>query len=549
MSHDFYTLLDDSKAREKLSLKQLSEFFTELKATGSSLGKGKKWDSPADMAYEMSRKMGFKKNLWNRAKHLELLNEKLVANARGDIGPLMVSMPPRHGKSLLISFWYPLWKLTRNPEEEIMFLTYGDLFAQEWGGKARDFLINFGEDLGITLLGNSQSRKFWNTEQGGSYYAAGIEGTITGKGCTTLILDDPIKGHEAASSQLMRDKILKAWQETIITRAHGTIVIVGTRWHEDDLLGRLEILSESGVGIKFEVLKLPALAEAGDLLGRKEGEALWPDSMWTREKILQIKSGQESDPLNPTGSPYAFSALYQQRPTPEEGAAIKRTWWKSYTIPPAEFDEIIMSWDLAFKDLKTSDLVVGQVWGRSGGLFYLLDMVRDRMNFPETVAAFENMCVKWPGARRKLVEDSANAPALIASLARAIHGIIPVRPKGSKDARLSAVSPAIESGNVYIPEFKKAKWVTDLVEEAATFPNAAHDDTVDALSMALNYFMPAGHHYTIKEAREAAVVKPKTTVDIMHNEFHAFMHKKSEENRGRFMNSQKRLNRFYTGRG
>ena len=522
-------LLSDPSERAKLSVTKLAEFYELLKQAAHKSGKAQSWDSPADLAYDMSRKMGLKRNVWDRAPHLELLNKKLVQNFTGEIGPLMVNMPPRHGKSLLVSFWYPLWRLTKNPEELFMFLTYGDLYAQEWGGKIRDFLVTFGADLGITIDTKASSRKFWKTVEGAEYYAAGIEGQITGKGSTCLILDDPVKGTEAASSQLLRDKLLKTWQETILTRIHGTVVAIGTRWHEDDLLGRLEALSDSGVGLKWEVIKLPALAEQDDVLGRKEGDALWPEK-WPKEKLLQIKDGQISDPLNPTASPYAFSALYQQRPTPEEGASIKRVWWKYYKAIPEGFDEIIISGDLAFKDLSSSDFVVFQVWGRLGGQFYLLDMIRSRMNFPETIEAFQNLCIKWPQAKRKLIEDTANAPALIASLHREIPGIIPIRPKGSKDARLSAAAPAIESGNVFVPEFKTAKWVVDLIEECATFPNAAHDDTVDALSMALNYFMPSGHRFTIKSAKQAAeeASRPTTTEEMITRSIHATLRKNTD---------------------
>ena len=519
-------LLSDPIERNKLSVGKLQELYEILRESLTKAGKTRRWDSPAAMAYDWSRKQQGRYT-WDRAKHLDLLNEWIVSLETGKRDNIMISMPPRHGKSELLSFWYPVWLITHNPLLQIMFITYGGEFAAQWGARVRNFIQEFGDEFGVEIRTDTASRTRWELTSGGGMYAVGTGGQITGRGADRLIVDDPVKGDEAARSQLQRDQMLQWWQQTAYTRLEpgGKIAMVGTRWHQEDLLGKLEQLSEAKVGAQWDIMKLPALSTSDtDPLGRKEGEALWPER-WPREKLLQIKDGQISDPLNPTGSPYAWSALYQQSPTPEEGASIKRVWWKYYQSPPADLDDIILSWDLAFKDLAASDFVVGQCWGRKGAQFYLLDMTRGRMNFPETLEAFRNMADKWPQARRKLVEDSANAPALIATLHREIPGIVPIKPKGSKDARLSAVAPAIESGNVYIPEFKTAKWVVDLVEECATFPNAAHDDTVDALSQALNYFMPSGHRFSIGSVAQAKLdaEKPKTTEDMITKAFHEGM--------------------------
>lgn len=538
-------LLNDPIERQKLSVGKLQEFAEILKEAVNRTGKSRKWDSPAAMAYDWSRQHQGRYT-WDRAKHLDLLNEWIVSLESDNRDSIMVSMPPRHGKSELLSFWYPVWLITHNPLLQVMFITYGGEFAAQWGARVRNFIQEFGDEFGVEIRTDTASRTRWELTTGGGMYAVGTGGQITGRGADRLIVDDPVKGDEAARSQLQRDQMLQWWQQTAYTRLEpgGKIAMVGTRWHQEDLLGRLEALSDAGVGAKWDIMKLPALATSdNDPLGRKEGEALWPER-WPREKLLQIKDGQISDPLNPTGSPYAWSALYQQSPTPEEGASIKRTWWKYYQALPQVFDEVILSWDLAFKDLASSDFVVGQCWGRSGAQFYLLDMIRKRMNFPETIEAFKNMAVKWPQARRKLVEDSANAPALVASLHREVPGIVPIKPKGSKDARLSAVAPAIESGNVYIPEFKRAKWVIDLVEECATFPNAAHDDTVDTLSQALNYFMPSGHTYSIKAAKEAAEEKPKTSAEFIYKAFHEGLTEEVNRNMARKERMRPRFERM-----
>ncbi len=155
-------------------------------------------------------------------------------------------------------------------------------------------------------------------------------------------------------------------------------------------------------------------------------------------------------------------------------------------VAPADFDQVLQSWDAAFKDTASSDFVVGQVWGRKGANIYLLDQVRDRMDFPATLNAIRALSNKWPESSAKLVEDKANGPAVIAMLKNTIPGLIAIEPRGSKEARASAVSPFIEAGNVYLPSSALAYYVNDFVEECASFPKGAHDDQVDAMTQALD---------------------------------------------------------------
>ncbi len=309
----------------------------------------------------------------------------------------------------------------------------------------------------------------------GSMLSVGVEGSITGQGADLLIIDDPIKNRMEADSITYRDRLWNEWQNTLLTRLQpgAAIIIILTRWHEDDLAGRILKFDEEN----WEVVSLPAICEDedSDPLGRRIGEALWPekyDEVWAENKKREVGS-------------YAWNALYQQRPSPPEGGIIQRGWWQYYRQAPSRFEEIIQSWDCAFKDEQSSDYVVGQIWGRRGADKYLLDQVRDRMDFPSTVRAVESLSAKWPQARAKLIEDKANGPAVIATLKSKISGLIPVNPEGGKMARLQAVSPDIEAGNVYLPEPSIAPWVHDYVEEFATFPNGLNDDQVDATSQAL----------------------------------------------------------------
>jgi len=185
-----------------------------------------------------------------------------------------------------------------------------------------------------------------------------------------------------------------------------------------------------------------------------------------------------------------WSALYQQRPSPADGEMFKRKYWKYYKVLPSldEFDEIIQSWDMTFKDTKNSDYVVGQVWGRIDANKYLIDMVRGKMGFPPTVQAVRNLSVRYPEAHAKLVEDKANGSAVIQTLENEITGIIPINPEGGKESRAFSASVDVEAGNVYLPDPSLKPWVHDFVEEHSSFPNGKHDDIVDSHTQASNRF-------------------------------------------------------------
>jgi predicted phage terminase large subunit-like protein len=313
----------------------------------------------------------------------------------------------------------------------------------------------------------------------GYYKSAGVGGAITGMGCKWGIIDDPIKNRAEAESETYRKALWEWYTSTFYTRLEkdARILITLTRWHEDDLAGRLLALAKDNPQAdQWVVFSLPAIAEEkrNPCDPRKPGEVLWP-AKYPLGEVLKTKVNVGS---------YEWFALYQQRPSSPSGNILNRSWWKSYRQPPAKFDIIIQSWDCAFKDTSSSDYVVGQIWGKIGADKYLLDQVRARMDFPTTLAAIRNLSAKWQMALAKLVEDKANGTAVIATLKREIPGLIPVEPEGGKVVRARAVSPDIEAGNVYLPE--GADWVSDFIEECAKFPNGTFDDQVDAMTQALN---------------------------------------------------------------
>jgi predicted phage terminase large subunit-like protein len=275
--------------------------------------------------------------------------------------------------------------------------------------------------------------------------------------------------------------VLDCWDQVMSTRLNdpksGAMVIVMQRVHENDLAGH--VLQQGG----YEELKLPAEYEGSQQvtsIGWRDprtelGELLWPE-----------RFGQaEVEALKRTMGSYAAAGQLQQRPSPAAGGILKRHWWKFYREAPRLFSEVIQSWDCAFKDTRTSDFVVGQVWGRNGADKYLLDQVRGRMDCPATIQAVKRLSEKWPQTHAKLVEDKANGPAVIATLKHEIVGLIAVNPEGGKEVRAHAVSPQIEAGNVYLPDPTIAPWIGGFIDECAAFPNGAYDDQVDAMSQAL----------------------------------------------------------------
>lgn len=306
-----------------------------------------------------------------------------------------------------------------------------------------------------------------------------------------LIVDDPVKGRAEADSETYREDAWEFWTETARTRlAPGApVVIIMTRWHEDDLAGRL--IAQGG----WTVVNVPAQCETDDdILGRAHGEYLHSARGRTPDEWVEIKKD-----VGERG----WTALYQGRPAPSEGGMLKRTWWRYNTAPVAyaqpngamtahNMDMVIQSWDMAFKDTSSSDYVVGQVWGRRGAEVHLLDQVRDRLDFPATCRAVQALSAKWPQASLKLIEDKANGPAVIAQLRQKVPGMVPINPKDSKAARVSAVSPFIEAGNVFLPDPARSPWVAGYIEEAAAFPNAAHDDQVDATTQAITRMLLDG---------------------------------------------------------
>jgi predicted phage terminase large subunit-like protein len=411
------------------------------------------------------------------AHHHELIVSRLEAVERGEISRLMVFLPPRHGKSLLASAIFPAWYLGRHPERQLIFASYGQELSDDFGRQVRNLIadpLHRAIFPGCSLSEDSSDAHRFNTVRGGAYFAVGRGGPITGRGANLLVIDDPIKDSAEANSETVRRTSYDWYSSVAYTRLapNGAIVLIQTRWHEDDLAGHL--LANS-FGDDWEVLSLPAIAEHDESF-RREGEALWPRrfGLVELEKIRSAVGGR------------AWASLYQQRPAAAEGVIFKRNYWQFYRPPlTVALNRIVESWDTAFKKGTENDFSVCTTWGVADNGYYLLHLWRGRVEFPELKRVLVSLAEQWK-PNTILVEDRASGQSLIQELKNfTALPILPVKVDSDKQTRAQAVTPLMEAGKIFLPE--SAPWVSDFIEEMACFPNGMHDDVVDATTQALNY--------------------------------------------------------------
>lgn len=425
---------------------------------------------------------------------LDLIDRKLIDAYEGrGKRRLIISMPPQEGKSQRISRFFPTWLLKQNPDLRIAIVSYADALARRWGRAIRNDLRD-NPDIGLTVRHDTSAANEWQlAHYAGGVITAGIESGLTGRPVDVLIIDDPLKGRAEADSETYREMNKDWWRSVASSRfsEDALVVLVMTRWHEDDLAGFLSGPEYEGRA-DWDVLNIPAQADHSpergetDPLGREPGEYMISARGRTAAGWEQRKRDAGSRD---------WTALYQGRPAPAEGGVLKRGWWTVYDVPRAVerpdgtwhalgADQVLLSWDMAFKDTDGSDYVVGQVWARKGPRAWLLEQVRDRMDFSRTLAEFAAQAARWPQARLKLVEDKANGPAAINQLQKTIGGIVPFSPTDSKLARAYAMQPFLEAGNFELPAPAIAPWVGGFIDECAAFPNGSHDDRVDAFTQA-----------------------------------------------------------------
>ena len=408
------------------------------------------------------------------SRHGDLLCQRLEEVERGECTRLLVQLPPRHSKSYHVSQRFPAWFVGRHERGQVILASYGASLAESHGRKARDLLEHQYWPFKTRLGKEGRSAGDWRTAMGAEVMATGVDGPSTGRGADCLIIDDPVKDRNEADSEHVRSVTWDWYLETARTRLMpgGRIVLCQTRWHHDDLAGRI---LNSDTAHEWTVLNLPALAEEGDELGREEGQALWPE--WYDEAtLLSLKSELGLR---------AWTSLYQQRPSQEKGGIFQRDWFENRYGAAPNCRQIVVSADGAWKTGVSNDRSAVGAWGLGENGYFLLDMQTGKWELHELKRRIIDM-QRAHHAHAVLIEDTASGIAAIQELTRETAlPIIPWRVSASKTARAEAVSPLFEAGKVAIPE--KAHYIEAWIEEHVAFPQGRYDDQVDVTSMSLAY--------------------------------------------------------------
>ncbi len=419
-------------------------------------------------------------------KHHEVISAALEEVEAGRIPRLIITMPPRHGKSELASRRFPAWFMGRDPYRQLIFATYNAEFASDFGRSVRETMRmpQFQQVFpGCKLRKDSQAADRIQTEEGGMLAFVGTGGSLTGRGADLLVIDDPIKDREEADSKSFRDKQWSWFTQVAMTRLMpmGRVVIIMTRWHEDDLVGRLidptNPCYNREEAANWKVLALPAIAGDEDPMGRKPGEALWPEQF-----PIQVLESQRR--LDPRG----FSALYQGNPAPDDGDYFQRDWLKGYTLDQLPKNlRIYVASDHAVSTTQDSDktciipvgvdeedniYVLPDVWWKKAGPQEAVDSMLEIMRYRKPVYWWaENTHITksiGPFLRKRMQEES-------------VYSVIDeITPTKDKQSRAQAIRGRMSMGKVFFPKF--TRWWSEAESELLKFPAARHDDFVDALA-------------------------------------------------------------------
>lgn len=417
------------------------------------------------------------------APHLELLDQHLTevtryieTGGKEGIGRLIVEMPPRHGKTTTVTQKYPVWHLGRNPDHRVMMVSYGADLVEKSSRAARNYISTEyfrGVFPDLYLDPSSRSANSWNLDRhAGGVDAIGMTGGATGKGAHLLIVDDPIKNRAEAESQTYRERIWDGFRDDLYTRLEpgGAIIIIMTRWHEDDLVGRV-LKYMPGEWVR---LRLPAFAEPDDPLGRHEGAALWP---WRFDqdalKDIERKLG-----------PYSFAALYQQTPQPGSGGLFKLDSFTPLRQEAPPLLRRVRYWDLAMSDKTSADYTAGVLYGLDGDAHrYVLDVARGQIDWGDlTEWLAEVMLADGPEVMQGIEEKGYMSRAITELNADPrFHGfrIFGYPKENDKWTNALPVAAKAAAGFVHVLD---RHWTPDFLDEVCAFNKAAHDDQVDALA-------------------------------------------------------------------
>jgi predicted phage terminase large subunit-like protein len=420
--------------------------------------------------------------------YIELIAAKLEACRRGQIRRLIINLPPRSLKSHCASIAFPAWCLGHSPSMHIIAASYGQDLADKFARDCRLLMSSaWYQRLFPTRLAGKQAVADFSTTKQGVRMSTSVGGVLTGRGADLIIIDDPLKPDEALSST-RRTSVNEWYDNTLISRlnnkATGSVVIIMQRLHQDDLVGH--VLEQD----HWEMLSFPAIAEFdervpiqtpfGDrFFARTTGEALHPE-----RESLTVLAG-----LRQTVGEYNFLSQYQQNPSPPGGAMVKTGWLQFYEPNelPGRFSRIVQSWDTANKAGELNDYSVCTTWGVNLKQYYLLDVFRKKLTFPDLKRAAVEQSKRFH-ASTIIIEDKASGTQLIQELqSESVYGVQLYKPPAGTDKvmRLHAQTTAFENGMVYLP--RKAPWLNDYLNELTSFPGSRYDDQVDSTTQVLDY--------------------------------------------------------------
>ena len=450
--------------------------------------------------------MAFVKSMWPafiHGRHHAVMAKKFEEIAQGKLKRLIINMPPRHTKSEFASYLLPAWFLGKYPGKKIIQCSNTAELAVGFGRKVRNLVD--GEAYAkifpnVSLRHDSKAAGRWSTNQNGEYFAIGVGGTVTGKGADLLIIDDPHSEQEAAlaaNDPSIYDKVTEWFTSGPRQRLQpgGSIVVVMTRWGKRDLTGQVLKAAAQRGGEEWEVIEFPAILPSGN--------PLWPE-FWSYEEL---------DALRVELPNQKWQAQYQQSPTSESSAIVKREWWQVWEEedpPPCEFT--LMAWDTAFEKSNRADYSACTIWG----VFYkpddsgqdqanliLLDAFRKRVEFPELKKIVIQTYRDWAPDSVIIEKKASGAPLIyeLRSMGIPVQEFTPVR-GNDKITRLNAVSDLFASSRVWAPN---RQWAEEVIDEVASFPSGEHDDYVDTVSLALMRFRKGGYIKSALDEEDAEI--------------------------------------------
>ena len=438
--------------------------------------------------------LDFVQSMWPafiEGEHHKIMADAFERVATGELKRLIINMPPRHTKSEFASYLFPAWFLGKYPEKKIIQTAHTAELAVGFGRKVRNLIGNDDYQKvfrGVELSSDSKAAGRWNTNKGGDYFAIGVGGAVTGKGADVLVIDDPHSEQEAAVGQYnsdVYDKVYEWYTSGPRQRLQpgGAIIIVMTRWSKRDLTGQIikNSIQKEGAG-EWEVIELPAILPSG--------KALWP-GFWKQEELESLKAELPVSKWN---------AQYQQNPTSEEGALIKREWWQEWDQPQMpQCESIIQSWETAFLKTQRADYSACTTWGifnwpdedgQTIPNLILLDAFKEKLEFPDLKRAAYDKYWEWEPDQMIIEAKAAGSPLIFELRAMGIP-VTEFTPSRGQDkiARVNAVTDLFASGVIWCPP---TRWAEEVVEECASFPSGDHDDLVDSTTQALLRFRQGG---------------------------------------------------------